>query len=157
MEDVSKEFPKPGLFRIMGIVSITFWIASIFYTSHEDPVPLGLFILKMGWIAPLAGFSTPQYPWGIVGCFAWYANILFIILVVVLLFGKYPNIWFASLSLGLAATGVLPIPFTDFERGGVHWESLIATVTAWLWLSSFAIIWATALYAKIKTVKQLHL
>jgi hypothetical protein len=131
----------------MGMIAGALWLASLFTTVSHDMK--GWFVLKYGWIAPLAGLmASHDSPFAEFGCFAWYANIPLIIFVIILLSGRRVDFWISTIILCLALTGLAPIPFKDVEIDGhVTWEYLRGPAV-WLWLSSFAVVWAVALYAK---------
>jgi hypothetical protein len=90
--------------------------------------------IEVGWIGPL------------VLSVAWYGNFLLLICIVMLLRGRVPSFALATVSLGLAVSGLLPIGGLE-ERWGVPW-SLVRGPAVWLWLASFVIAWLPGAYIR---------
>ena len=125
----------------LGLLAAALWVGSLFAdmgiyplgngVSHEDS---GWVLLRWGWIGPL------------VLSVAWFGNILLLICIVMLLCGRIPNFVLATVSLGIAASGLLPIVGLD-----PRWDvplSLVRGPAVWLWLASFVIVWLPAAHSR---------
>ena len=125
----------------LGLLAMTIWLGSLFadvgiypLTQGDSHADSGWVLLEWGWIGPF------------VLSVAWYGNILLPISIVTLLRGRTPDFRLATVSLGIAVSGLLPIVGLD-ARWDVPW-SLVRGPAVWLWLASFVIAWLPAAYSR---------
>ena len=131
------EFALAGL----GLLAAVIWIGSLFagmgiYPLADDVphVDSGWVLLRYGWLGPF------------VLSVGWYSNFPLLICIVILLRGRAPSFALATVSLGIAASSLLPIVGLD-PRWGVPW-SLVRGPAVWLWLTSFVIAWLPAAHSR---------
>ena len=125
----------------LGLLAAALWVGSLFAdmgiyplgngVSHEDS---GWVLLRWGWIGPL------------VLSVAWYGNIPLLICIAMLLGSRRPGLGLATVSLGIAASGLLPMYTYDMVPGST-W-SLVRGPAVWLWLASFVIVWLPAAHSR---------
>ena len=130
-----------ALLVCFGLRAASLWIGSLSADYWDYPlnrdIPSagrGWGLLKYGWLGPM-GLSV-----------AWYGNIPFLICIATLLCGRVPRFDVATVSLGIAASGLLPISGLHIFQGPT-W-SLIRGPAVWLWLASFVIVWLPAAYTR---------
>jgi hypothetical protein len=125
----------------LGLLAAAIWVGSLFADmgiyplAHDVPhVDRGWVLLRYGWLGPF------------VLSVAWYGNILLLICIAMLLCGRAPSFALATVSLGIAASSLLPIVGLD-GRWGVPW-SLVRGPAVWLWLASLVIAWLPAAHSR---------
>ena len=94
----------------------------------------GTIILAVGWMGPL-GLS-----------FAWYANLPLAWCMSRMARGRSPGWILPQIAGALAASSLLPFRIYS-EVDGWHWGWLRGPAV-WLWLSSFAVTFAAAVYSR---------
>jgi hypothetical protein len=126
----------------LGLLSAGLWAASIFtdlgfYPLFHAPVyspGTGWTLLIWGWLGP-TGLSV-----------AWYGNIPLLVCIAMLLCSRRPSFGLATVSLVIAASGLLPMYTYDMIPGST-W-SLVRGPAVWLWLASFVIAWLPAAHSR---------
>ena len=126
----------------LGLLSAGLWTASLFadlgfyplfHASAYSP-GTGWTLLIWGWLGP-TGLSV-----------AWYGNIPLLICIAMLLCSRTPSFRLATVSLGIAASGLLPVYTYDMVPGS-PW-TLVRGPAVWLWLASFVIVWSPAAHSR---------
>jgi len=125
----------------LGLLAAALWVGSLFadmgiYPLADDVahVDSGWVLLRYGWLGPF------------VLSVGWYGNFPLLICIVMLLRGRAPSFTLATVSLGIAASSLLPIVGLD-GRWGVP-LSLVRGPAVWLWLASFVIAWLPAAHSR---------
>src|ERR1700730_14101636 len=104
-----------------ALVAALCWITSLsadvdvyaFSDSRYDDLLRGWALLLFGWLFGPLGLTI-----------AWYANVSLLVCICMMLSGRTPNFRFASASLGLALTGLLPMYVNNNRWRG--WPSCVA-------------------------------
>ena len=125
-----------------GLFAGTLWVGSLFARVVAYPLIAGPRDELPGWLVLIAGWFFGPISLSI----AWYANIPLLFSIGQLLIGRVPNFRFATMSVAVAATALLPVHFIDFEWG-TFW-CLVSGPAVWLWLASFVIAWLPSLYIR---------
>jgi hypothetical protein len=125
----------------LGLLAAALWVGSLFADMGIYPladnvphVDKGWVLLRYGWLGPF------------VLSVGWYGNFLLLICIVMLLRGRAPGFTLATVSLGIAASSLLPIVGLD-----PRWDvplSLVRGPAVWLWLASFVIAWLPAAHSR---------
>lgn len=123
--------------RIVGRIVIGLFAAALFLPGYQttsagaiirqsDDIVPGWRLASLGWLGPLEL------------CFAWFANVPLIVMVVQMLRGKYPEQPISLITACLAFSVLLPQrifqPADGWHAGHFHGPAI------WVWLSCFGVI-----------------
>jgi hypothetical protein len=121
---------RPDVARLCGWVALLLWCAPL---TERD----GWFVQLVGWVGLL--FHAP----------AWYANLPFVIHLIELFNGRYPEIRSASIAAALAATLLMPHTAMLGHNSIAIWDAWSLSPLLWSWLGAFAFVWLLALVKAI--------